>query len=43
MYGNQPCDITSEVAKSHGRLITGLSVGKDSFNFRFDDDHELDV
>ncbi len=41
-YADQFCDIASELCKSHGHTITALSIGENTFNFAFDDGHELD-
>jgi prepilin-type processing-associated H-X9-DG protein len=41
-YADQPCDVSREVAKSHGRVLSGLAFGLDSFNYAFADGHELD-
>jgi hypothetical protein len=42
-YGNEPCDIAAEVAKSQGQTITGLAYGERCFNFCFPDGWELDT
>jgi hypothetical protein len=42
-YSDQPCDIAVEVAKVHGRQITGLAFGERCFNFCFPGGWELDT
>lgn len=42
IYANEKCDIKAEVEKSHGKTLTGLSIGEKSFNFAFENDFELD-
>jgi hypothetical protein len=42
-YSNEPCDIAAEVAKSHGRPVTGLAFGERCFNFCFPGGWELDT
>lgn len=41
-YANNICNIPYEVSKSHGKILSSLAVGKNSFNFAFEDGHELD-
>ena len=43
IYADEFCDIPKEVLKSHGNKINGLSFGKGSFNFAFENGFELDV
>lgn len=42
-YATETCQIAVEVAKSHGKTIDALATGRDSFNFAFEDGHELDT
>ena len=41
-YANEPNDIKKEVKKSHGKLLEGLAIGDNTFNFAFADGMELD-
>lgn len=41
-YSNEPNDIKKEVKKSHGKVIEGLAIGDNTFNFAFADGMELD-
>ena len=41
-YSNEENNITEEVNKSHGKLIEGLAIGDNTFNFAFEDEMELD-
>ncbi len=41
-YANEPNDIKTEVKKSHGKIIDGLAIGDNTFNFAFEDGMELD-
>lgn len=42
-YANQVCDIKTEIANSHGKEITAISSGKNTFNFCFPNGMELDT
>ena len=42
-YADQECDITAEVAKSHGQPVTGIAIGSNVFNLVFPGDRELDA
>jgi hypothetical protein len=42
-YSDEECDIASELKNSHGKPITGLSIGEDSFNFCFPKGMELEA
>lgn len=41
-YANEPNDIKTEVRKSHGKLLEGIAIGDNTFNFAFADGMELD-
>jgi hypothetical protein len=41
-YAHLPNDIKTEVAKSHGKLLEGLSIGDNTFNFAFAEGMELE-
>jgi hypothetical protein len=41
-YANERNIIRDEVRKSHGKLIEGLAIGDNTFNFAFEDGMELD-
>ena len=41
-YANNKNDIKSEIKKSYGNVLDGLSIGDRTFNFSFEDGHELD-
>jgi hypothetical protein len=41
-YANEPNDIKTEVKKSHSKIIEGLAIGDNTFNFAFADGMELD-
>ncbi|MDB5280044.1 MAG: hypothetical protein JWR61_4999 [Ferruginibacter sp.] len=38
----EKCDIKAELKKAYGNVITGLSIGKSTFNFNFENDMELE-
>jgi hypothetical protein len=42
-YASQTCDMGVEVAKAHGKEITGVAIGEEDFNFCFPDGLELDA
>ena len=42
-YARERCDISKEVAQSHGERIATIAIGKDCFNLAFADGHELDT
>lgn len=42
-YSNKGCDMVSEISNSHGKKITGISIGEDSFNFCFPGRLELET
>lgn len=42
-YASAPFSLRDEVARSHGHAVTGIAVGEDTFNFCFDDGHELEA
>ena len=41
-YANERNSVENEVRKSHGKLIEGLSIGDNTFNFAFEEGMELD-
>ena len=41
-YASERNSITAEVRKSHGKLIEGLAIGDNTFNFAFENGMELD-
>ncbi len=41
-YANEPNDIKPEIKKSHGKILEGLAIGDNTFNFAFADGMELD-
>ncbi len=42
-YASQTCDISTEIANSLGKEITGVAIGEEDFNFCFAEGLELDV
>jgi hypothetical protein len=42
-YADEACNITREVAKSHGKTVTGIAFGEACFNFCFPDGLELNT
>ncbi len=42
-YAEEPCDIAGEVAKAHGRPVTGIAFGKRCFDFCFPEGWELET
>jgi hypothetical protein len=42
-YAKRTCDIGAEIANSHGKEITSISIGERCFNFCFADGLELDT
>jgi len=42
-YASEPCHVSAEVAKSVGKLIEGVSIGENCFNFCFPSAMELDT
>lgn len=43
MYANEKCNIPAQLKNSHGKTVTGLSVGANCFNFCFPDGNELNT
>ncbi len=43
MYANEEDDISQEIAKAEGHVITGLAIGENCFNFCFKEKMELDT
>jgi len=43
IYASEPCDIAAEVQKARGQTVQTISIGEDTFNLAFPDDHELDA
>lgn len=41
-YANEPNDIKKEVKKSHGKILEGLAIGENTFNFAFAEGMELE-
>jgi hypothetical protein len=41
-YSNEANNMKVEVMKSHGKMIEGLSIGDNTFNFAFENGMELD-
>ena len=41
-YSNDPNNLKSEIEKSHGKLLEGLAIGNNTFNFAFENGMELD-
>jgi hypothetical protein len=42
-YGNEPCDLSNEVNKTHGQTVTGIAIGERTFNICFAEGMELDA
>ena len=42
-YASQICDIGAEIAKAHGKEVTGVVIGEEDFNFCFPAGLELDA
>ena len=41
-YANERNNMNAEIRKSHGKIIEGLSIGDNTFNFAFENGMELD-
>jgi hypothetical protein len=42
-YADAVCDIATEIQQSHGKPITGLAIGENTFNFCFPEGKELET
>lgn len=42
-YADEACPMARELRESHGKPVTGVSIGEDSFNLCFPEQRELDA
>jgi hypothetical protein len=42
-YADEGCDLAAEIANAHGKPVTNLAIGENSYNFCFPEGRELEA